>query len=375
MADKEKLLKARDAINAKDYKTARWILEGLPHNSTAQAWLAKLDEIAPIHNPSQRQNSSIPTAKTQLNDPPINPRHIGGRYSYFTPLGFYSLANNWTRLGKPEWKLNTLAIGSLLFFLIIFPFIELIFPLQSPTMATYYTAFFLSSMITGIVGTVLFVQLLKQLQKPAYDKFARGDVNGMFSHHYPTTAYGVTFATILLIIGGGLATAILIASQPISYDTPYLTFSADKRMEDQTTTVAQNWCNPNDPNCELILALEPPSGLPSFFVTLITEFTDTEYERDLTVDYLTSTDFSDTLYRLEGIGEITIDGFVGHYADFWFSHPENDTPIYLRYIYIFDGNIMIEFYFDVLELEYFEDNFGTYKQIVQTIDFKANGLR
>ncbi|MEP7292749.1 MAG: hypothetical protein ABI835_13285 [Chloroflexota bacterium] len=38
---------ARELINEKQYELARKILETLQHNTTAQSWLKKLDEIAP----------------------------------------------------------------------------------------------------------------------------------------------------------------------------------------------------------------------------------------------------------------------------------------------------------------------------------------
>ena len=43
----ERLAKARDLIKAKQYQDARKVLTGLDH-PTARAWLAKLDEIAPV---------------------------------------------------------------------------------------------------------------------------------------------------------------------------------------------------------------------------------------------------------------------------------------------------------------------------------------
>ena len=43
----EQLQRARDLIVQKQFDQARLILLDIPHNVTAQKWLAKLEEIAP----------------------------------------------------------------------------------------------------------------------------------------------------------------------------------------------------------------------------------------------------------------------------------------------------------------------------------------
>jgi hypothetical protein len=51
---KEKLQQAKEYIQQRDYDRARRILNKLPDNATAQKWLAKLDEIAPVAKPKKR---------------------------------------------------------------------------------------------------------------------------------------------------------------------------------------------------------------------------------------------------------------------------------------------------------------------------------
>lgn len=77
--DRAQLQHARDLIMQKQFAEARAILRALPHNTTAQKWLAKLDEIAPEAAPPQTPAAPAAAPRVQAEQPapaiqPIAPR-------------------------------------------------------------------------------------------------------------------------------------------------------------------------------------------------------------------------------------------------------------------------------------------------------------
>jgi hypothetical protein len=62
------LQKAKELLVAKRYDDARRILESMPDNITAQRWLAKLDEIAPVRSKrrSEKERDKLLLAKTYM---------------------------------------------------------------------------------------------------------------------------------------------------------------------------------------------------------------------------------------------------------------------------------------------------------------------
>jgi len=81
MSAKEKMLKARELIQAKQYQDAREILYTVNH-PTAQKWLAKLDEIDPPELPDDpfapipEADNTFPTSTTTLHEPQSEAEYI-----------------------------------------------------------------------------------------------------------------------------------------------------------------------------------------------------------------------------------------------------------------------------------------------------------
>jgi hypothetical protein len=62
--EREQLQRARDLIMQKQFDRARMILLDIPHNTTAQQWLAKLEKIAPTGTGAAQQSTPPPAPHT-----------------------------------------------------------------------------------------------------------------------------------------------------------------------------------------------------------------------------------------------------------------------------------------------------------------------
>lgn len=375
--EQEILQRAKQLIIAKNYQQARQMLLTISHHATAQKWLTKLDEIAPIEPtfasdirfPSSDINRDTSSQQPKTKHPisninPWNPSTGFMFLFFFAPAVLIFFPLNWRRLGKPEWALETFLIGVLTFGALISGLLIEAVKLDSDS------SLGIGLIIVSMAANTGFWTSVGSLQADAYKKWIKArDPVTLVNHSYNFTRAVLTTVGLMIF---GIVVGVYFVNQNqkmTTFEDELLTVEYRGSLWEKGTPDDIEFCRPQPESCMLILGQKPFEQTiivisaypinPAFGI----ESLDTTWWQQVQAAY--PYEINPPVYEPIEFGGLT--GFVREFAA-----PEDDEYFYYRIINVIHEDHFVQIQAWSPSPASFDEARDEIMKVIDTVSFKKS---